>query len=300
MNRLTGDNGTSDRPFRLAVLSGKGGTGKTFVAVGLAVTFAHGADGAGRYVDCDVEEPNGHLFFKPTDTHTEPVHVMVPACDADRCDGCRICTSFCRFNALAFVRDRVKLFPELCHGCNGCVLLCPTGAMTESSRPIGTVGTGWSHGVSVLTGTLNPGEATGVPVIESLMRASRAHPASCTVMDSPPGSGCAVMACIREADACVLVAEPTPFGLHDVGMVAKLVRKLGKPAGLLFNRCSPDSVEVVEEAGRRLRLPVLETFSFDPEAAGTLAEGGIPARGNPLWKKRFEQLWERLAREVLP
>jgi MinD superfamily P-loop ATPase len=300
MSRLTGENAPTDRPLRLAVLSGKGGTGKTFVAVGLAVTSAHGAEIAGQYMDCDVEEPNGHLFLKPTDTHTEPVRVMVPAYHADLCDGCRICTSFCRFNALAFIRDRVKLFPELCHGCNGCVLLCPKSAMTESSRPIGTVSAGRSYGVSVLTGTLNPGEATGVSVIASLMRASRARPASCTVMDSPPGSGCAVMECIREADACVLVAEPTPFGLHDVGMVAELVRKLGKPAGLLFNRCSPESAEVVEEAGRHLRLPVLEAFSFDPEVARTLAEGDIPARVNPLWRKRFEQLWESLAREVLP
>ncbi len=315
--------------LRIAVISGKGGTGKTFVSVNLAVSAGERAGGPGgqtpevaggqtpkvaggqtpeqpqarsvhpwRYVDCDVEEPNGHLFLKPEAVCSEPVSVMVPAHDVSLCDGCRICTNFCRFNALAYVRDHVKIFPELCHGCNGCVLLCPTGAMTESARVIGEVACGQSDGVDVLTGTLNPGEATGVPVIQSLVHMLDKYPAAVTVLDCPPGSGCAVMECIRESDFCVLVAEPTAFGLHDMGMVAELVRLMARPAGLLFNRCAEDSDPLVQETAEREGLPLLGTLPFDNKLAGLLAEGGVAARELPDWQEKFQAIWERIRQEV--
>lgn len=320
---------------RIAVLSGKGGTGKTFASVNLAASaeavFApvvstaaesqaatatdrmvarKGGTGEGnenahdmprhpfRYMDCDVEEPNGHLFLKPEAVCTEPVSVMAPAYDVSLCDGCRICTNFCRFNALAFVRDHVKIFPELCHGCNGCVLLCPTGAMTESARIIGEVACGHSEGVDVLTGTLNPGEATGVPVIQSLVNMLNRHPATVTVLDSPPGSGCAVMECVRESDFCVLVAEPTAFGLHDMGMVAELVRLMGKPAGLLFNRCTEDTASLARETAAREGIPLLGVLPFDSALAGLLAEGGVAVRELPVWREHFETIWRRIRAEV--
>lgn len=316
---------------RIAVLSGKGGTGKTFASVNLAASAATAfasvisaraagsssdvsaaVDASGdksadvrsiaggvprhpfRYMDCDVEEPNGHLFLKPEAVCTEPVSVMVPEYDVSLCDGCRICTNFCRFNALAYVRDHVKIFPELCHGCNGCVLLCPTGAMTERARDIGEVACGESNDVDVLTGTLNPGEATGVPVIQSLVNMLNRHPATVTVIDCPPGSGCAVMECVRESDFCVLVAEPTAFGLHDMGMVSELVRLMGKPAGLLFNRCTEDTASLARDTAAREELPLLGVLPFDSALAGLLAEGGVAVRELPVWREHFEAIWRRI------
>lgn len=303
---------TRQGEFRIAVLSGKGGTGKTFAAVNLAVTAGIAAREAGkpaspvRYVDCDVEEPNGHLFLKPEHLQTRTVDVMVPAYDAEACTGCRICTRFCRFHALAFVQNRVRVFPELCHGCNGCVRFCQAGALLEDNRPVGVVERGEAEDVVVLTGRLNPGEATGVPVIHALMRALEPHDADVdapagellTLLDSPPGSGCQVMECIRESDWCVLVAEPTPFGLHDLGMVAELVRRLGKRAGLLFNRCTDDSIALAEQTSAREGMPLLGILPFEADVAGMLAGGGIPARLDDNWRLRFQAVWAAIRKEA--
>ena len=166
-----------------------------------------------------------------------------------------------------------KSSPSCATGATGACCCVPPGAMSESARVIGEVACGQSDGIDALTGTLNPGEATGVPVIQSLVHMLDKAPALVTVLDCPPGSGCAVMECIRESDYCVLVAEPTTFGLHDMGMVAELVRLMDRPAGLLFNRCSEDSAPLVREAAEREGMPLLGTLPFDSKLAGAAGRG---------------------------
>lgn len=192
--------------MKIACLSGKGGAGKTLVAVNLIA-----AAGTGTYIDCDVEEPNGRLFLKPENLQTETVSTLLPDFDGDKCTGCRQCVEFCRFHAIMYIKEKPMVFPEVCHSCGGCMLVCPENAITEKNKPIGVFEMG-NHGkIRVVTGVLNPGEATGVPVIRQALKKGE----GLTVIDCPPGSACSVMESVMEADYCVLVAEPTAFGFHN-------------------------------------------------------------------------------------
>ncbi|MEG1789662.1 MAG: ATP-binding protein [Oscillospiraceae bacterium] len=216
--------------MKLAVLSGKGGTGKTFVAVNLAA-----AADLGAYIDCDVEEPNGRLFLKPGNIVSENVSAPLPVFDAKKCTACRKCVDFCRFNALVFIKDKPMVFSEVCHSCGGCALICPEGAVTEEKRPIGVLELGMRGSLSVVTGVLNPGEASGIPVIKAAL-GNCAPKDMLTVIDCPPGSACSVMESVSGADYCLLVAEPTAFGLHNFEMVHELVSILKKPCGVIINK----------------------------------------------------------------
>ena len=173
--------------MKLAVLSGKGGAGKTFVAVNLAVTARQAV-----YIDCDVEEPNGRLFLKPEIEAVTPVSTLLPEFDTSRCNGCRACVNACRFHALVYLKERPMVFPEVCHACGACSLVCPTGAVREVPHPIGTLEQGHRGGVRVMTGILNPGEASGVPVIRAALAQGESD-APLTVIDCPPGSACPVL-----------------------------------------------------------------------------------------------------------
>ena len=216
--------------MKIAVLSGKGGTGKTFVSVNLAAAAT-----SSMYIDCDVEEPNGRLFFRPEGIRVETVSVMLPVFDAALCDGCRKCVDLCKFNALVYIKEKPMVFPGICHSCGGCALVCPQGAVSEKPRPIGVIEAGTSGDTAVVTGVLEPGEVSGVPLIRAaLMRSAEIERP--VVIDCPPGSGCAVLESVAEADYCVLVAEPTAFGLHNFAMVLDLVRLLGKPCGVVINK----------------------------------------------------------------
>ena len=198
--------------MKIACLSGKGGAGKTLAAVNLAA-----AAGSAVYIDCDVEEPNGRLFFKPEQVKTETVSALLPEFDANKCTGCRKCVQFCRFHALMYIREKPMVFPEVCHSCGGCMLVCPEGAVTETPKPVGVLETGSHNNVRVVTGILNPGEASGVPVIRQALK--RAW--GLTVIDCPPGSACPVMESAADAGCCLLVAEPTAFGFHNLSFLPK-------------------------------------------------------------------------------
>jgi MinD superfamily P-loop ATPase len=217
--------------MRIAVLSGKGGTGKTLVSVNMAA-----AAKTSNYIDCDIEEPNGHLFFKPEGIKEKEIAIKIPSVNEQLCNGCRICVDFCKFNALAYINGTLKIFDEVCHSCGGCALFCPEKALSEKDKVIGKVQKGISDNVTVNTGILNIGEASGIPIIKKLL-AEASSGKDITFIDCPPGSACIVMESIKDADYCILVAEPTLFGVHNLNMVYELVKLFDKPYGVVLNKC---------------------------------------------------------------
>ena len=271
--------------MKIAVLSGKGGTGKTFVAVNLAAVA-----GSSLYVDCDVEEPNGHLFFKPEDLTEKSVSVPVPVVDTSLCTGCRTCVSFCKYNALAFIGGTVKVFDGICHSCGGCTLLCPGGAIAERPKGIGVIRTGTSGAVTVHSGVLNTGEASGVPVIRGLLETIAGSPEESVVIDCPPGNACVVMESIKDADFCLLVAEPTVFGAQNLRMVHELVSLFQKPHAILLNKCLPDGDNPSEDFCREHGVPVLGAIHFTPELAALNAEAKIAVKENDKYHAIFSGL----------
>lgn len=216
--------------MKIAVLSGKGGTGKTFVAVNLAA-----AAGRATYIDCDVEEPNGRLFLRPEKQTSKTITTRLPAFDQAKCTGCRKCVDFCRFNALVYIKNSPMVFPEVCHSCGGCAMVCPAGAVTEKEKPAGVVECGEHGTVRVVTGCMELGEASGIPIIKAALSMAGSSD-ELTIIDCPPGSACPVMESVQSADYCILVAEPTAFGLHNFEMVYELVSLLHKPCGVVVNK----------------------------------------------------------------
>ena len=218
--------------MRIAVLSGKGGTGETLLSVNLAAVAKMSA-----YIDCDVEEPNGHLFFKPEDVREEEISVKIPKVNNELCNGCRKCVNFCKFNALAYIKNKLIVFDDVCHSCGGCILVCPEKALNEKEKVIGKVQKENSDQVKVYTGILNTGEASGIPIIKKLLAEDSLEAHEKVFIDCPPGSACIVMESIKDADYCVLVAEPTLFGVHNLNMVYELVKLFNKPFGVVLNKC---------------------------------------------------------------
>ena len=277
--------------MKVAVLSGKGGTGKTLVSVNLAAVAADAA-----YVDCDVEEPNGHLFLKPKNLETIQVTVPVPEVDESVCNGCRVCVDFCKFNALAFIKNKPVLFPEVCHSCGGCVILCPQKAMTEKPKEVGYVHQGISGRVRFYAGTMKTGETSGVPILCELFKLTKKEE-GLSIFDCPPGSACMVMESIKDADYCVLVAEPTLFGTHNLNMVHELVKVLKKPFGVVLNKCTedenPSEVFCFENS-----ITILGKIPFDYKLGSLNSDGLIVAQELPAYRDLFERLLCRIKEEV--
>ena len=266
--------------MKIACLSGKGGAGKTLVAVNLAATA-----GNCTYIDCDVEEPNGRLFLKPENIWMDSVDSLLPDFDAGRCTGCRQCVDFCRFHALMYIKEKPMVFSEVCHSCGGCMLVCPEDAITEKPKPIGMLEVG-SHGkIKVVTGILNPGEATGVPIIREALKLAEGM----TIIDCPPGSACSVMESVMDADYCLLVAEPTAFGFHNFQMVHELVTLLGKKCGVVINK-QDTPYEPLEQFCKEKDLPVLARIPYDPRIAALSADGQIAAATDEKMRCLFEEL----------
>lgn len=272
--------------MNIAVLSGKGGTGKTFVSCNLA-----SAIGKSAYIDCDVEEPNGHLFFKPEKVRSQDVCVKLPQIIADKCNQCRKCTDFCHFNALAFIKEKPMLFRGVCHSCGGCKIVCPNHAIVEKDYPIGVIHTGKHRSVTVRSGMMNMGEESGVPIIRELLKNL---PCKDNVIDCPPGSACTVMESIKDADYCVIVAEPSVFGVHNFQMVYELVKILKKPFGVVINKADGQE-NPMQELCEKLKLPVLEQIPFDREIAAQNAAGNIAYETNERAKEIFDRLYAKIS-----
>ncbi len=270
--------------MKIAVLSGKGGAGKTFAAVNLAA-----AAGRAVYIDCDVEEPNGRLFWKPEGVRTTPVTTLLPEFDAAQCTGCKRCVSFCRFHALVYIKEKPMVFPEVCHNCGGCLMVCPRHAVRETPKRIGVLEEGTRGAVRVVTGVLDPGEASGVPVIRAALKKAE----GLTIIDCPPGSACGVMESIMGADYCVLAVEPTAFGFHNFQMVHELAMLLQKPCGVVINK-QTEAYEPLECYCRDKGLPVLDRIPYDPALGRLLAGNKIAVSCVPGQRKRFEAILRKI------
>lgn len=270
--------------MKIACLSGKGGAGKTFVAVNLAA-----AAGKCTYIDCDVEEPNGRLFWKPEEVKREIVSTAIPIFDQEKCSGCRKCVDACRFHALMYIKEKPMLFSEICHNCGLCRMVCPENAVAESEKPVGILEIGHHGTIRVVSGILNPGEVSGVPVIRQALKQS----GELTILDCPPGSACSVMETIMDADICVLVVEPTAFGFHNFQMVYELAGLLKKPCVVVINK-EMERYEPLEQFCKEKNLPVLERISYDPKLSEQIAADQIAVECFPDVAVRFQNLLERI------
>ena len=281
-----------NKSLKIAVLSGKGGTGKTLVSVNLSAVAPQSV-----YIDCDVEEPNGHLFLKPTIHTEETVCVNIPEIDKNLCTGCRKCVDFCAFHALAFVGDGPVLFDDVCHSCGGCALLCPVNAIHETGKAVGKISSGVSGHVTVHSGSLNIGEASGIPVIKRLLKEISAENNGPVLIDCPPGSSCAVMESLRDADFCVLVAEPTIFGAHNLAMVHQLVKLFKKPHGVVLNKCLQGE-NPSETFCQKNDIPILGHIPFDTELGSLNSRGEIAARKSNRFQALFLSLLKNITKEA--
>ncbi len=277
--------------MRIAVLSGKGGTGKTLVSVNLAAAMKESI-----YIDCDVEEPNGYLFFKPEGVREEEVAVKIPKVDSALCNGCRKCVEFCNYNALAYIKDLI-VFEEVCHSCGGCLLVCPEKALSEKDKVIGRIQRGVSGQVDVHTGILNTGEASGIPIIKNLISEKNLKSGKDTVIDCPPGSACIVMESIKDADYCILVAEPTLFGVHNLNMVYELVKLFDKPFGVVLNKCLEEE-NPAERFCLEKNIKILGRIPFDSELGKLNSNGEIAVKINEKYREMFSSLLDIVTKEV--
>ena len=271
--------------MRIAVASGKGGTGKTTVAVNLARVLGFKV----QLLDCDVEEPNAHLFLKGTLGEEETVTIPVPQVNESLCDGCGECGRFCEYHAIVSFGSTPLVFPEMCHGCGGCAKVCPKKAIQETDQRIGVVETIESGNVTLMQGRLDVGVAMAPPLIRAVKaRLQNGIPA---ILDAPPGTSCPVITTIKGADVVVLITEPTPFGLHDLKLAVDVVRELRIPFGVVVNRVGigDDRVHVF---CRQEGIPILLEIPDDRRIAEVYSRGEIIVEAMPEYRVHFKRLWE--------
>jgi len=272
--------------MKIVVASGKGGTGKTLVAINLTLSVD-----ADQVLDCDVEEPNDYIFIKPSNTISESVELLVPEINELKCNYCRKCAEFCQFNALFVVGETAMVFPELCHSCGGCKLVCPTGAITEKPRSIGEIFVGDVNGLELVYGKLNIGEALSVPIISAVKEKAKTH--GLVILDSPPGTSCPVVESVMGADFCVMVTEPTPFGLHDMEIAAEVIMELGIPLGVVVNFAGIGDRGVYDYC-EKMDLPILMEIPYDRKIAELYSKGIPFVEEMPEWRAKFQELLEKI------
>jgi len=278
---------SSDRVAHAILFAGPRGTGKTTVATNMAMSL----DTEVQLLDCDVEEPNDHIILKPAITMREPVYIQVPRIDKDRCSYCGKCAEVCMFNALAVLNKYVLTFHELCHGCGACSYLCPENAITEENREIGIVETGYSCDIELVHGKLTVGEALAPPVIRKVKQ--HANPEKVVIIDVSPGTSCPVVESVKNTDFCLLVTEPTPFGLNDLVLAIEMVRKLDIGCGVIINRVGVGDNRV-EEYCLKENIPIMLTIPLDHEIARLYSRGITLVDGLPAWKDDFIRLYDKI------
>ncbi len=277
--------------LKIAIASGKGGTGKTTIAVNLALTIASLGQPV-TLLDCDVEEPNCRLFLKPEITGFRPVNIPQPKVLEERCNGCGVCAHVCEYHALIVMGKQVLVFRELCHGCGACFWLCPEKAIVEEEHPIGSVEEGISHGIRFVQGQLNIGEVMSPAVIRQV-RLQGEITGDC-IIDSPPGTSCPVVESVRGTDFVLLVTEPTPFGLHDLTLAVGMARALSRPFAVALNRCDAGD-EGVRSYCKREGIEILLSIPDDRRIAESYARGDIDLSKLPEYREVFDCCYRRIA-----
>ncbi len=268
----------------ISIASGKGGTGKTTIATNLALSI-----GNCQLLDCDVEEPNSHIFLKPQMMESRSVGLPVPQVDLEKCTYCGKCAEVCQFSAIAVIKKNVLTFPELCHGCGACSLLCPVDAITEVDRKIGVLQIGQSDGIRFIHGILEISEAMSPPLIKAVKEA--AYGDGTTIIDVPPGTSCPVIEAVKGSDFCLLVTEPTPFGLNDLILAVEMLRILRIPFGVAVNR-SDVGDDKVDDYCLRENIPILMKIPMDRELAVAYSKGMPLVVAKPERKAEFVRLFE--------
>lgn len=279
--------------MRIAVASGKGGTGKTTVSTNLARVLSRNRPV--QYVDCDVEEPNGHLFLKPQISLTIEVETQVPKIDESVCTHCGECSAFCAYNAIAALGNTTLVFPELCHSCGGCVMVCPSRAISEVGKGIGVIRTGVTDKFEFADGALNVGQAQSPPLIRALKKHIKDD--HLVIIDAPPGTSCPVVTSLRNTDMVVMVAEPTPFGLNDLQLAVNMVREMGLPLGVLINRCDMGD-DRVEAYCFEQCIPIWGRIPNDIRIAKQYSSGVLAVDALPDIAELFGDIADRILAEV--
>ncbi len=277
----------------IAVASGKGGTGKTLVATSLALSLRN--EKPVQFLDCDVEEPDAHILLKPLLSHQQVVSIPIPRLDEEKCTCCGKCAEVCAYNAIAVIEKKVLIFPELCHGCGACSYLCPEDALSETGKEVGILETGQSRGIEFIHGKLAIGEAMAVPVIREVKKQTNRE--RLAIIDVSPGTSCPVVEAVKGSDFCLLVTEPTPFGLNDLALAVDMLNKLGIPCGVVINRDGVGDSKV-EEYCYREGIPILLRIPLDIRIAQLYSRGITLVEGMPKWQEAFLRLADKV-REVV-
>lgn len=291
----------------ISVASGKGGTGKTTIAVNLALALAKDKEKNVQFLDCDVEEPNAHLFLEPVITNSESVEIPVSKINDKKCNYCGKCAEVCVFNAIAVTKNKVLVFPGLCHGCGACTLFCPEKAITEEGNEIGILEEGKVGPISFTHGRLNIGEPMAPPIIRKIKKKIKRDYNDnrdrditnnhITLIDAPPGTSCPVIESVKESDYTILVTEPTPFGLHDLILAVEVLRKLKIPHGVVLNKCDIGDHKV-EEYCKKNSIPILLSIPLDKEIAVAYSKGIPIVKINSSYEQKFNQLFQKIIQKI--
>ena len=274
----------------VSVASGKGGTGKTSVAVNMALSISNV-----QLLDCDVEEPNAYLLLNPKMHSTEPVYVLVPHINEELCLRCGECAKFCQYNALFSSPEKILFFPELCHSCGGCTLACPRQAITEEKRRIGALKFGTVGELKLIYGELDVGEPMAVPLIKAVKKKIENN--KNVIIDAPVGTSCPVIETVRGSDFCVLVTEPTPFGLHDLKITVEVLRKMSIPFGVVVNRAGIGDNKVYQYCNEE-NIPIMLEIPYQRKIAELYSKGIPFSLEMPEWGKKFQILFSEIKRIV--
>jgi len=269
----------------VSVASGKGGTGKTTVAVSLALSIENS-----QIIDCDVEEPNVSLFLNPEIEEKIEVKTLIPEVDKNKCNYCGFCSQICAYNALSVIKldshGDVLLFPHLCHGCEGCILLCPENAMKTGYRTVGEITRGYKENIEFIEGRINISEVLAPKVIEEAKKLIK--PDKIAIIDAPPGTSCPAVAAIKGSNFCLLVTEPTPFGLHDLELAYEVTKAVKVPVAVIINKSEND--KIIEDFCEKNNIPVLMKIPFQRKIAELYSKGVPLVSAIPEYKEKFQSL----------
>lgn len=270
----------------VCVASGKGGTGKTSVAVNMALSVDNV-----QFLDCDVEEPNAHLLLHSTINKTEPVHVMVPNVNRELCTHCGECSRLCQYNAIFTTPEKILVFPELCHSCGGCALVCPTEAITEDKYKIGVLQFASAGDLNLVYGELEIGKPLAVPIIKAVKKQLQSD--KDVILDSPPGTSCPFVETVRGSDFCILVSEPTPFGLHDLMIAVQVLKTLNLPFGVVVNRAGIGNTNLYDYC-KKEGIRILLEIPYQRKIAELYSQGIPFSLEMPEWSEKFEALFNEI------